>query len=30
MLAEVGLNSDAIATAIKQKLKACKIQSEAV
>jgi 1-deoxy-D-xylulose-5-phosphate synthase len=30
MLAEVGLDSDAIATAIKQKLKACKIQSEAV
>jgi 1-deoxy-D-xylulose-5-phosphate synthase len=30
MLAEVGLDSDAIATAIKHKLKACKIQSEAV
>ncbi|HCA37233.1 MAG TPA: 1-deoxy-D-xylulose-5-phosphate synthase [Gammaproteobacteria bacterium] len=30
MLAEVGLDSDTIATAIKQKLKACKIQSEAV
>ena len=30
MLAEVGLDSDAIATAIKQKLKACKIQSEEV
>ena len=30
MLAEVCLDSDAIATAIKQKLKACKIQSEAV
>ena len=30
MLAEVGLDSDAIATAINQKLKACKIQSEAV
>ena len=30
MLAEVGLDSDAIATSIRQKLKACKIQSEAV
>jgi 1-deoxy-D-xylulose-5-phosphate synthase len=30
MLAEVGLDSDAIATAIKHKLKACKIQSGAV